>query len=180
MILVLLANGFEEIEALTSVDILRRAGKDVKTVGIGSLEIAGAHGITVKADVSEAEALALTDRLEMLLLPGGMPGTKNLDASATTDKLLEKAQADGGYIAAICAAPSVLGKRGLLRGKKAICYPGFENELLGATVCDCGYVTDGKIITGRAMGSALDFALELCKALCGVEKAESVRTSVIA
>lgn len=180
MILVLLANGFEEIEALTSVDVLRRAGKNVKTVGIGGLDVTGAHGITVKADLSEAEAVETEEKLEMILLPGGMPGTKNLDASATTDLLLKKAVADDGYITAICAAPSVLGKRGLLNGKKAICYPGFEDELKGAQVVNTGFVADGKIITGRAMGSALDFALALCEALCGKEKAEQIRASLLA
>ena len=109
-----------------------------------------------------------------------MPGTLNLEASETVSRFIENAQKNGAVIAAICAAPSILGKRGLLRGKRAVCYPGFEDALEGAETVDCGVVRDGRYICGRAAGSALPFALEIIKAMKGEEAAEAVRRSVIA
>ena len=123
MIFLFLANGFEEVEALAPLDILRRAGKEVTTVGIGGSLITGAHGITVRADTTDAE-LKLHD-IEAVILPGGMPGTSNLDASPVVDAALAAADKAGAYLCAICAAPMVLGRRGYLEGHRAICYPGF-------------------------------------------------------
>lgn len=172
MVYVLLANGFEEIEALTPVDMLRRAGSSVKTVSLEEgLAVHGAHGIDVLADVMPADA---HEKIELLLLPGGMPGTLNLDASVVTDAMLRRAAEDGGHIAAICAAPLVLGRRGLLNGKRAVCYPGFERELLGATVADAPFVTDGRITTAKGMGAATLFSAELVRLLHGKDVANDM------
>lgn len=176
MIYVLLANGFEEIEALTPVDMLRRAGSAVKTVSLEEgLVVHGAHGIDVVADVMPADADA---PVELLLLPGGMPGSLNLDASLVTDEMLSRASKDGGRIAAICAAPLVLGRRGLLKGKRAVCYPGFEKELEGATVTDAPFVTDGLVTTAMGMGAATLFGAELVRLLHGEETAANMLRSI--
>ena len=163
MIYVLLADGFEEIEALTPVDMLRRAGYRVKTVGIGSDVVTGAHGIPVKADLTEEDATP--DGVRMVILPGGMPGTKNLAASDFVETMLEEVSAHGGDLAAICAAPTVLAKYGYLKGKRATCFPGFENELSGAVYTELPVVTDGKIITAKDMTEALAFSLSLLATL---------------
>ena len=178
MIYLFLAEGFEEIEALTPVDILRRAGKEIATVGIGSKAVMGAHGIPVVADMSEDEFA--DNSPEMIILPGGMPGTLNLDASPTVEKALGAALAADAYIAAICAAPTILGKRGLLVGKEATCYPGMEDGLTGATLSKETVVRDGRIITAAGMGAALDFALELVAIFCGEDKALTLKKAVVA
>lgn len=173
MIYLLLADGFEEVEALTPLDLLRRAGKEVKTVSITSTSVVtGAHGISVVADLIADELSAPCD--EMLILPGGMPGTKNLDASEVTDRLIDEVVRSGGHLAAICAAPLILGKRGLLKGKRAVCYPGFEAELLGATVLDTSVVTDGNITTATGAGVAVLFGASLVDVLCGREAARAL------
>ncbi|MBR2988908.1 MAG: DJ-1/PfpI family protein [Clostridia bacterium] len=178
MIAVLFANGFEEIEALTPVDILRRAGFKVVSVGVSDKVATGSHGIAYTTDVTTDE-FDFSEKIECLILPGGMPGSSNLDASPFTDKIIEKTLNDGGRISAICAAPFVLGKRGLLRNKRACCYPGFEKFLLGANVCYDGVVTDGQFTTARGMGVALDFALELLARLTDDETAEKMAKSII-
>lgn len=170
MILLLLADGFEEIEALCPLDILRRLGADIKTVGITGEYVCGAHGITVKADVMP-ENVSLSD-VEHLILPGGMPGASNLDVSSFTDSFIDAAIRNGGKLGAICAAPFILGKRGLLRNRRATCYPGFENQLIGADVCSDAVVTDGNITTARGMGVALPFAKRLAKEFLGLGEAE--------
>lgn len=178
MIYMFLAKGFEETEALCPLDILRRAGLEVKTVGIGGDTITGSHGITVVADMSD---VMYRDRSpEMIILPGGMPGTRHLDESPVVDAALEAARESGAFIAAICAAPMVLGKRGLLNGKRAICYPGFEKFLDGAYLADLRVVRDGNIITAAGMGVALPFGLELVAALKGNEAAEEIRAAILA
>lgn len=159
MIIVLIANGFEEIEALTPVDMFRRAGLEIKTVGVNGLVATGAHGIKISCDALP-EDIDL-DSLTMAVFPGGMPGATNLDASPFTDRVIEAVLKNGSRLAAICAAPLVLGHRGLLNGKKATCYPGFESELIGATVINEAVVTDGNITTGRGMEYSLPFAKEL-------------------
>ena len=177
MIAVLLADGFEEIEALTPVDMLRRAGLEVLTVGISSKIAVGAHGISVICD-KLPEEIDL-EKISTVILPGGMPGSLNLDASPFTDAVLESVSTRGGRIAAICAAPLVLGRRGLLRGKRATCYPGFESELAGATVTDESVVTDGNITTARGMGVALEFSKELISLLVAKEKAEELSSAIM-
>ena len=179
MIYTFLADGFEEIEALCPVDIMRRAGLSVTTVGIGKKEIIGAHGICVIADVADTE-LAFED-IDLIFLPGGMPGTKNLDKSDTVHKAIDLAIQHNAYIAAICAAPMILGKRGLLNGKSAVCYPSFEEYLIGATIPnDTKLVTDGKIITAMGMGVSHDLGLEIVRIFCGNEKAIALRQAIIA
>ena len=178
MVYVFLADGFEEIEALTPVDMLRRAGVAVTTLGVGGKkEIRGAHGIVVTADAPDT---AFDDeKPQMVVLPGGMPGAVNLDASPVVTRALAAAAAGGGFLCAICAAPLVLGHRGYLVGKKATCYPGFENELKGARTERDAVVRDGNIITGAGMGVDLDFALSLVAALCGDETAARLARGVL-
>ena len=178
MIYMFLANGFEEIEALLPLDLMRRAGLEVRTVGIGGLDITGSHGITVKADMLDT---ALSDSApECVILPGGMPGTKNLDASAVVHKALDDALASEALICAICAAPMVLGKRGILCGKNATCFPGFEEYLEGATLSKARVVTDGRTVTAAGMGVAMEFGLALVALLQGKDAAERLRSAVLA
>lgn len=175
---VFLADGFEEIEGLTVVDLLRRAGAEVTTVSInGTKKVCGSHNIRLEADALFEE----TDYSDaaILVLPGGMPGTKHLGAHKGLTELLLKANEAGGGIAAICAAPSVLGDLGILKGKKAVCYPGFEERLAGADVQACSVVTDGNVTTSRGMGTAIDFSLELVKRLFGAEKAENLAKAIV-
>ena len=171
MIYLLLAEGFEETEALTVLDILRRGGLDACTVGITGKRVKGAHGITVEADLLPKSCTAAP---ELLILPGGMPGTANLDASPEVDRLLSLTLSSGGRIGAICAAPSILGRRGLLRGCEAVCYPGFEQQLLGAVIATKSVVTSGAYTTAIGMGAAFAFALELLSLLRGPELADEV------
>lgn len=179
MIYMFLANGFEEIEALCPLDLLRRAGLEVTTVAIGGGElVVGAHGIAVQADIPDT--LYRDSAPDMVILPGGMPGTRHLDESRTVETALRTAQSNNAYIAAICAAPMVLGKRGYLVGKRAICFPGFEDYLNGATIADERVVRDGKIITAAGMGVALEFGLALVAALKGQAAADELRRAVLA
>ncbi|MBE6644339.1 MAG: DJ-1/PfpI family protein [Ruminococcaceae bacterium] len=177
MIAVLLADGFEEIEALTPVDMLRRAGLDVKTVGLNGKIAAGSHKIPVICDLEPAEVEL--DKVSMTIFPGGMPGALNLDASPFTDKIIEATLKNGGRLAAICAAPLVLGRRGLLDGKRATCYPGFEKELTGANTTGECVVTDGNITTAKGMGVALDFANELIALILGEEKKNALSEAIM-
>ena len=191
MILVLLAEGFEEIEALTPVDILRRAGFDVRTAAVGKAPlggriVTGSHGIPVTADARAEDFVSGGSAPEVVILPGGMPGAKNLDGDPAVDAILKNAAEDGNCIlAAICAAPMVLGRRGLLEGVRATCYPGFENELRGATVLSARTdegrtVCDGRFVTACGMGAAAEFALALVKKLKGEDAAEELRAAVLA
>ncbi len=181
MIYVLLADGFEEVEALTPVDILRRGGLSVTTVGVTGKAATGSHGIATACDVTGKDALKMLGKEppEMLILPGGMPGTRHIDSWEGTDVFIKATVDAGGFLAAICAAPSVLGKRGLLSGRSAVCYPGFEKYLEGAETGNGKVVRDGKIITARGAGCAMEFALELLRALRGDEAARDVAKSVI-
>lgn len=181
MVYLFLANGFEEVEALCPLDLLRRAGVQVTTVSVGGGDtVVGAHGIAVQADMPDT--MYRDAKPEMIVLPGGMPGSKNLDESRTVDAALKAAHTSGGYLAAICAAPMVLGKRGYLEGKTATCFPGFEEYLKGATIAANGVrvVTDGKVITAAGMGVALEFGLALVAALKGKETADELRRAVLA
>ena len=176
MIAVMMADGFEEIEALTPVDILRRAGLDVRTVAVGSKVAVGSHGIAVVCDMTADEVRL--DEVTTVVFPGGMPGSLNLDASPYTDKFIDAVKKNGGRLAAICAAPLVLGRRGLLEGRRAICYPGFEKELKGAIIENAPVVTDGSITTAIGMGAALPFSLELVRVILGEEKANDIAAAV--
>lgn len=178
MVYILLAEGFEEVEALTPVDLLRRAGIETKLVGVTGETVCGARGISVVTDLGMDEIdLSSAD---MLVLPGGMPGTTNLYAdNRVTDAVRTMADADK-YVAAICAAPSIiLGGMGLLEGRKATCYPGMEDGMKGSEAVKTTCVTDGKFITSCGVGGALDFACALITALAGREKADEIASSVV-
>ena len=178
MIYLFLAEGFEEIEALCPLDLLRRAGQTVTTVGVGGKTVTGAHGIPVVADIADTD---FEDNAPtMVILPGGMPGTKNLDESPVVQKALDAALTTGAPIAAICAAPMVLGKRGILRGKQATCFPGFEEYLEGATLSPLSVVRDGNIITAKGMGVALPFGLALVELLTDKKTADGLKKAVMA
>lgn len=175
---VFLAEGFEEIEGLTVVDLLRRAGIETEMISImEKREVTGAHGITVVAD-SLFDAHSYEEG-ELLVLPGGMPGTTNLAAHEGLCGLLKKYFAEGKKLAAICAAPSVPGRLGLLKGKDAVCYPGFEAQLEGAHVKRTSVAVDGNVTTSRGMGTAIEFALSLIEQLLGAKKAEEIREGIL-
>jgi 4-methyl-5(b-hydroxyethyl)-thiazole monophosphate biosynthesis len=204
MIYMFLAPGFEEVEALAPLDLLRRAGLSVTTVSIREAKtnvlmeklrrlgvsacnlwdeaptVTGAHGITVTADITESGFVGhflKQPAIEAIILPGGMPGTSNLDASPSVELALELAAAKDAYLCAICAAPLVLGKRGYLKGKRATCFPGFEEYLTGATVGG-KVIRDGKVITAAGMGVAQEFGLEIISALVSPEKAGEIRAAI--
>lgn len=177
MIYVFLADGFEEIEALTPVDVLRRAGLKVTVAGIGSKEVTSSHGITVLCDES-AENLTPSNDLEAVILPGGMPGTLNLEKSQKVNEFIDYAYNNNKYLCAICAAPSVLGHKNILNGKNASCFPGFEKDLFGANISSEYVVKDGNIITARGMGVSLQFGLKIAEQFVGKEKAEKIKSSV--
>ena len=178
MVYVHLADGFEEIEALTIVDLLRRAEIETETVSITDhLAVTGSHGVKVAADILFTDAVY--SACEMLVLPGGLPGSDNLGAH---DGLCEKILSfhnQGKYLAAICAAPKVFGALGVLEGKKATCYPGFEKEEWGAEILEDKVVTDGGVITSRGPATAIPFALALIEQLKGKEKADEIATGLL-
>lgn len=177
MVYILLAPGFEEAEALVPADLLRRAGIDTALTALEGAAVTGSHGITVQADRT-LDQLDL-DRAEMLVLPGGGKGVENLGKSSAVEDLVREARNRDIPLAAICAAPTLLGRWGMLEGKKAVCYPGMEDRLTGAAVeRTSGVVEDGMLITSRAAGSAFDFGLTLIRVLAGAEKAEEVRHAV--
>ncbi len=179
MVYMFLANGFEEVEALCPLDLLRRAGVDVTTVGVGGESVVGAHGIVVGADMPEI--MYRDSAPEMIILPGGMPGAENLDNSRIVDSAIRAASKNGGYLAAICAAPMILGKRGILSGKRAVCFPGFEEHLEGAQIEQVKTVVrDGSVITAKGMGAAFEFGLALVETLKGKDIADRIKASVFA
>lgn len=174
---IMLADGFEETEALVPWDVLKRAGAEVQLVSVSaSKRVTGAHGLAVEADsVIDDIGPSVPD---CVVLPGGMPGTLNLKACAKLSEMLLKADAEGKVIAAICAAPSVLGGLGLLKGKKAVCFPGFENALEGAKVVKASVCRDGRIITAKGMGAAFEFAFALTDLLFGPDTATELKKGV--
>ncbi len=176
MVYVFLADGFEEVEALTPVDLLRRADVEVRTVGVSGRNVTGAHGVTVTADIPADEVDIKT--AEMIVLPGGYPGYVNLETSDAVQTAIDECAAMGRFIAAICAAPTILGHKGLLRGKSATCFPGMEGELEGAVLSGDPVVRDGMIVTSRAAGTAADFALCLIGCLAGDDTAERIRAQI--
>lgn len=175
--MVFLADGFEEIEAIAPIDIMRRAGIDVTTISVtATKEVRGAHDILLQADCLFGQIDF--SNADLLFLPGGMPGTKNLEAHDGLKQLLLKHANEGKKLAAICAAPSILGKLGLLKGKEAVCFPGFEETLKGAILSDKKVVQSGNIITGKAAGAAVEFGLKLVENLKGKSAAEQVASSI--
>jgi 4-methyl-5(b-hydroxyethyl)-thiazole monophosphate biosynthesis len=177
-ICVFLAEGMEEIEALTVVDICRRAQIDTKTVSVTEDRVVtSSHAVKVEADMILSEVDVET--LDMIVLPGGMPGTTNLEESAKVIDAIVQAMVNNTLIGAICAAPSILGICGCLKGRKATCFPGFEEYLDGANILDERVVRDGNIITAKGMGCATEFALCIIQALAGKEKADEIAISAI-
>ncbi|MCD8215669.1 MAG: DJ-1/PfpI family protein [Clostridiales bacterium] len=177
-IYVFLGEGFETIEALTAVDVLRRGGADVKTVSImEDIRVLSSHNVEVKADIMLEEADL--DNSDMMVLPGGLGGTNNIKANKKLVSAL-KAQAEAGkYVCAICAAPSALGINGILKGKKATVYPGFEEEMLECKVTGKNVVKDGNIITGKGPGMAVEFAFALLEEAKGKEAVKQVRSGML-
>ena len=177
-ILIHLATGFEEIEAITVIDVLRRANLDVKSVSVtGTLNVTGAHNIQVVADqlFEEADYLNAT----MIILPGGMPGSSNLMNHKGLTAELIKFNSSKKNIAAICAAPMILGSLGMLQGRNAVCYPGFEPKLTGAKIHQVPVARDEHIITSRGVGTALDFAHEIVSLLKGKSSAEELKNALL-
>lgn len=174
-VLVPLAEGFEEIEAVAVVDLLRRAGIEVRTAALARREVTGSHGITVLADIGLDEAVAVD--YDMVVLPGGMPGATHLKADARVIELLQQFAAAGRYTAAICAAPSVLAHAGLLNGRKATSFPGFltPESAPGLRLSEAPVVIDGKVATSRGPGTAIPFALALIELLEGPEARRAVQ-----
>jgi 4-methyl-5(b-hydroxyethyl)-thiazole monophosphate biosynthesis len=176
-VFIFLADGFEEIEAIAPIDIFRRANVEVVTVSIsGNKSVIGAHNVCVLADCLFSET-DFSDN-DLLFLPGGMPGTKNLDAHEGLNQLLKLQAENGKNIAAICAAPSILGKMNLLKDKEAICYPGFEDQLYGAILSKEKIVKSGNISTAKGAGVAIQFALKLVEELKGKETADKIAAAI--
>lgn len=175
---VLLADGFEEVEALTVVDLLRRAKVYVDTVSImEDYTVHGSHGINVQTeDLFEEADFGEAD---MVVLPGGMPGTTNLKAHSGVRKVVTDFAAEGKYVAAICAAPTILADLGLLKGRRVTCYPAMEKEIQGAVITRAPVTVDGNLITSWGVGTAIDFALELIQILEGRAKAEEIAESIV-
>jgi len=178
MVYLFLADGFEEVEALCPLDLLRRAGAQVQTVGITGKHVTGSHNITVTADILPEE-MVLDRELEMIVLPGGMPGTTNLDASGAVHEAIRYAAERGITIGAICAAPLIIGKLGYLSGRSAICYPGFEKYLIGANISAKSVVVDENFITAKGMGVAAQFGLALVNVLFGEESVNELYKSTM-
>lgn len=175
---ILLAEGFEELEALSPADLLRRAGVEVKLVGVTGKTVFGAHQIGVETDISMDEVDWA--KADAIILPGGMPGTTNLYADARVTAAVRRCCEENRIVAAICAAPSIiLGGMGLLEGRRATCYPGMENGMKGALPTGDTCVRDGNIITACGVGGALDFACALVEALCGEAEARRIAESVV-
>ena len=172
-----LADGLEEVECLAVVDVLRRAGVETTLVSVtGSRQVTGSHQIRIEADALFEEVRP--DEADVLFLPGGMPGTTSLRAHKGLEEAIDKANKQGRRIAAICAATSVLGEMGLLRGRTATCYPGFEDRLQGASYTSQGVITDGNITTSRGLGYALDLGLELIRLLQGSQQSEKIKAAI--
>ncbi len=177
MIYCFLATGFEEMEALSPVDILRRGGCEVTTVGIGEDIITGSHGISVCADITDSE-LVLDEKMEMIILPGGMPGTLNLEKNGKVQAAIDYCMENNRYVCAICAAPSILGHKGLLKDKSAICFPGFEGQLDCKELSSDFVCEDGNIITAKGAGVAQEFGIKLLAKIKGDAAAKKVRDSL--
>lgn len=177
-VLIVLADGFEEIEAVTPMDVLRRAELEVTVAGLSGKTVKGAHGVSIEADITLDDYDEIPD---LIVLPGGMPGSKNLAKSKKVAELVHKINREGKIVSGICAAPAlVLAPTGLLNGKRATCYPGFENNFSNAvTFSQDRVVVDGNLVTSRGPGSALEFACELVRQLVGQDKAQELRQGLL-
>lgn len=176
MVYVFLAEGFEIIEALAPVDMLRRAKIDVKTVGVTGSVVSSSCGIPVQCDMEIADFDFYN--VEAIVLPGGMPGTLNLESNDSVQSAIDNAMNTNALVCAICAAPSILGHKDLLIGKEATCFPGFEDALNGAHLSNRYVIKDGNIITARGAGVCIDFGLEIVKSIKGEEIANQIKSSI--
>lgn len=174
MIYVFLANGFEETEAIVPVDCCRRCEMDVTLVGVGCRIIKSSHGVTVHTDILDSE-IVLDKNIKMIILPGGMPGTINLEKSKYVQEAIDFCMDKDIPIAAICAAPSILGHKNLLVGREATCFEGFEQELIGAKLSSKSVCKDGNIITAKGMGVAFQFAFEIVETLTSKEEVDRLK-----
>ena len=177
MVYMLLGTGFEETEAIAPLDLLRRAGVEILTVGLNGKVIRGSHGICVEADI-EISQLDLTN-LEMIILPGGLGGVASIRACKEAMEAVRFAWENGKYTAAICAGPTVLADLGITDGKNATCYPGCEGQMGSANMVNAAAVTDGKLITGTSAGCAIPFGLALIAALKGQEEADRIAQQIV-
>lgn len=177
MFYIFFANGFEEVEAIATLDVIRRAEIEIKSVGIGGKTVVGTHKIPVICDLTEKD-VAFDNSLEGIILPGGMPGTTNLLNSFVVDRAVNYCVNNDLLICAICAAPMILGKKGILKSHKAVCFPGFENELSGAEISNEYVCEDGKIITAKGMGSAIEFGLKIVAAVKGNRFAAELKSTL--
>lgn len=178
MVTMLLGTGFEPLEAVAPCDILRRGGVDLKLASLTKETLVEAgHGVRIEADCTLGELSA--QEIEMIILPGGLGGVRSILDCEPALALVKEVYEKGGYVAAICAGPTILAKLGLLAGVKATCYPGCEAEMAGAAMQSAGTVTDGRIITGRAAGSASEFGLALLAALKGEQAAKSIAAQIV-
>jgi 4-methyl-5(b-hydroxyethyl)-thiazole monophosphate biosynthesis len=175
---IFMADGCEEIEALTVVDLLRRAKLTITMISIGGTkQVTGSHGIIFMADALASEVDY--GELDGIVLPGGMPGTLHLGENETVNRVIKQFAAAGKLVAAICAAPSVLGAAGILQGKHATCHPGFEEKLIGAVTSEAPVVSDGNLITSRGMGTAVDFGLAIAAHFCDAETMAQVKKGIV-
>ena len=177
MVYVLLGTGFEETEAIAPIDLMRRAGISVLTVGINGKVICGGHGIGVEADITAGE-MDLTD-LEMIVLPGGLGGVKSIRESEKAMDAIRFAHENDKFVAAICAGPTILAQLGITDGKDAVCYPGCEEEMGSANMITAPCVRSGKVITGTSAGCAVPFGLKLVEALKGADEADRIKKQIV-
>ena len=177
MLYMFFADGFEEVEAVATLDVIRRVGIEIKSVGAGGKIIKGSHNIEIVCDTTDSE-ITPDSSLSGIILPGGMPGTTNLMNNETVNCFIDYCAENNLLLSAICAAPMILGKKGLLDGCKAICFPGFEDELIGATISEDFVCTDGNVITAKGMGSAVNFGLAIVAYFLGAEKANALKSTL--
>ncbi len=177
MLYMFFADGFEEVEAIATLDVIRRAGIAIESIGIGANNITGAHNIRVICDKTEND-ISFNESVNGIILPGGMPGTTNLLNNETVSSFIDLCHLNKKLICAICAAPMILGRKGLLKGKEAICFPGFESELVGAVISDSFVCRDENIITSKGMGSAINFGLEIVAALTDRQTADKLKSTL--
>ncbi len=177
MLYLFFADGFEEVEAIAALDVIRRAGIEIKSVGVGKKTVKGSHGIEIICDTVDSE-ITPDKGLTGIILPGGMPGTTNLMNSEKVNCFIDYCSENKLLLAAICAAPMILGRKGLLDGCKAICFPGFEDELADAIISDEFVCTDGNIITAKGMGSAVNFGLAITAYFKGNAVADTLKSTL--
>ncbi len=177
MFYIFFADGFEEVEAIATLDVIRRAKIEIKSVGIGNNVVTGSHGMKFICDLTDSDVLT-ENNLQGVILPGGMPGTTNLMANPVVNNFIDYCFKNNLFLCAICAAPMILGKKGILNSRKAICFPGFEDELLGAEISDNFVCRDGNIITAKGMGSAVNFGIEIVAAVIGRDAADELKSTL--